>query len=106
MRRTSAIVFLLAALLVCTLIAGTPVNNDPSPSAQTAGIHLTTSPGHASGQHLPVPSVLTILLVAVVLAAGPVGSVRTRRRGGADHALRSLVRSRSGTLRGPPTLTW
>lgn len=94
---------ILCALLVCTLIPGTPVNGDPSPAAETAGIHLTTPVAHArvvtqqAAQLFAVIVAVATLLVAVGRRpiALPIG--RTRRV-----VPRSLLRSWSGDRRGPP----
>lgn len=108
MRRTGLVVLILAAVLFCTLVAGTPVNMDPSPEAQIAGIHLTTPPSVPRTAPGAVGSVFALWLVAVTTVIGAHGArgaqLATRRADPGGSAPRSLLRSRSGTRRGPPSV--
>ncbi|MBX3284291.1 MAG: hypothetical protein R2746_02775 [Acidimicrobiales bacterium] len=103
MRRTTLCLLLLTALLTCTLIAGTPVNNDPSPAARTAGIHLTTTSAPARAAQTALASMLPSLLalVAIVLIARR-NPIRGRRADRVTPLPRALLRSRAGERRGPP----
>lgn len=103
MRKTALGLLLLAALLVCTLIAGTPVNNDPTPAARTAGIHLTTPTAHARSASAVLASMLPslALLVAIGLLLRRSPSVG-RRTDLASPLPRALLRTGYGGRRGPP----
>lgn len=103
MRRTALGLLLLAAILVCTLIAGTPVNNDPTPAARTAGIHLTTTAAHARTASAVLASMLPSLTVLVTIVLLALRSPIVGRRADRVTPLpRALLRSRSGGRRGPP----
>ena len=105
MRKLMALAVLLVALLVCTLTPGTPVNNDPSPAAEVAGIHLTT----AASQHRGTPGVVAGVVGLIVLIAllGTAARSERRERRFDDHrgTPRSLLRAWSGDTRGPPLRT-
>lgn len=92
----------LAAILLCCLMAGTPVNNDPSPAAEVAGIHLAPHP-------VPVRAAVTQVAPPLVgstfagLLAVAVSLVVLHVRGDRQAASPDdLIWARSGTRRGPP----
>jgi hypothetical protein len=97
-------VVLLLALAWCTLVPGTPVNNDPSPAAATAGIHLTTPAAY----HVAVAALELVglaLLTLVLVAGAPVvrtAVVSRRRRPESDPIQRLLLRAGVAWRRGPP----
>lgn len=106
MRKMMALAVLLLALLVCTLTPGTPVNNDPSPAAEVAGIHLTTPVTHARST-LAVVAAAVGLIVAFAFAFGCVAAryeLHERRSMAIGRTPRSLLRAWSGDTRGPPVL--
>lgn len=102
MQRRMLGLVVLAAVLLCCLVAGTPVNNDASPAAEIAGIHLSAQPTAprivGSGSTSPVPMIAVVLIVA---AASCAVSSRIRREvTGAP--ICDLLWSRSHSRRGPP----
>lgn len=103
MRKTMLGLTILLALVLCTLVPGTPVNNDPSPAAKTAGIHVTTPVSHSRTTQLAAaPLLAAVVAVAVFLLSrsdGPTVVVRADRSG---HLPRSLRRAWSGARRAPP----
>jgi hypothetical protein len=92
----------LLAILLCCLVAGTPVNNDPSPAAEVAGIHLAAQPSLArvaAASTSPAPSRTTVaVLFAVTVHLVVIGV----RRGRIVAPLDELVWAQSGARRGPP----
>lgn len=101
-RKLMALLVLLVALLVCTLTPGTPVNNDPSPAAEVAGIHLTTAVSHSRGT-LAVVAAAVGMIVTITLACTAGGVELHERRSKAGWGTpRSLLRAWSGDTRGPP----
>lgn len=106
MSRKALCLVLLAAILVGVLIAGTPVNQDSSPEAARAGIHLTVPPTARAAAHSAVDRVLPLtLLLLIVLAMGAVGASGDDRRSPRVGSLsRSQLLLRSSARRGPPVV--
>lgn len=100
-RRQLLGLIVLTAVLLCCLAAGTPVNNDPSPAAEVAGIHLTAHPSVARAAAADVAPLLARSMVAALLGATTYLVVVGVRRLLVD-PLDELVWARSGTRRGPP----
>jgi hypothetical protein len=92
----------LTALVVCCLIAGTPVNNDASRAATTAGIHLTAPPQPVRTAASTAAPLLAALIVALFGTAAFLAAprrlppVRTARVAGA------LLLVDASSRRGPP----
>lgn len=108
MRKVMALAVLLLALLVCTLTPGTPVNNDPSPAAEVAGIHLTTPVSHARSALGVVTAALGLIVVLALAFSFACVAARCelheRRSKAVGRTPRSLLRAWSGDTRGPPVL--
>lgn len=103
MRKTALAIVMLAALLVCCLIAGTPVNNDVSREATTAGIHLTPPPSSPRAASTAVAPLLEALAVTLLVLAARRRCVDVTVLPATDVApMRSLLRARAGSRRGPP----
>lgn len=96
----------LSAILFCCLIAGTPVNNDPSAAAEVAGIHLSPQPSQArtsSALEVVLAAATLVLVVAMVLR--PYAASIVLRRWQLDHRLPPWLRAPRGVdRRGPPLL--
>lgn len=105
MRKLMALMVLLVALLVCTLTPGTPVNNDPSPAAQVAGIHLTTAASHSRGTPGVVASAVGLIVMVALACTALRVELHERRGEVARGTPRSLLRAWSGDTRGPPLHT-
>lgn len=103
MRRLVLGLVILVALSVCCLIPGTPVNNDPSDAARTAGIHLAThAPARAAVEAAaPLLAALVVAMAFVVLRRASSVLPRTGR---VLPALRSIDLVLVGRRRGPPAL--
>jgi hypothetical protein len=110
MRKAVAVSLLvLGSILLGSLAAGTGQVGDDSPATVTAGIHLTTAPGHHRTSviqrvlpRIPRFAALQSLLVLVqVLLAAATLAVALARPPGDP---RSLLRRHSTARRGPPIL--
>lgn len=102
MRKITLALLVAAALTVCCLIPGTPVNNDSSTAARTAGIHLTAPPSGIRTVAVTVAPLINTM-VLVLLLVGALWSTALRLGPAlAVSPLRSLLRARAGDRRGPP----
>ena len=92
----------LAALLLCCLIAGTPVNNDPSPSAEIAGIHLSPQPSVARAAVADVAPFVAAIMTALFVVAAARIALDLAPRSRPDASCSALLWRRSCLRRGPP----
>lgn len=104
MRKMMALAVILLALLVCTLTPGTPVNNDPSPAAEVAGIHLTTPVTHARSTLAVVAAAVGLIVIVAFAWLAARYELHERRSMAIGRTPRSLLRAWSGDTRGPPVL--
>ena len=104
MRKTALAMLMLTALLCCCLIAGTPVNNDASREAATAGIHLTAPPTTPRAVSTAVAPVLATLIALLLFVAAQRSAEPAVVRGRRVRSMRSLLRERTAQRRGPPAL--
>ncbi len=104
MRAKLLAVLLLAALAWCTLVPGTPVNNDPSPAAVRAGIHLAPpAPPHVGAVAIALAALALRILIRTVAVVPAVAVVSPmRRRPEADPVRRLVQRGGGSARRGPP----
>jgi hypothetical protein len=104
--RASLALLVLCAILLGSLIAGTPVNLDDSHAARTAGINLTTPPTARAAQQAATSRAASPIVTLLLLAAGAAAVVATVRRRDLDQVLEpsGVDLTRARTRRGPPAL--
>lgn len=104
-RRTLIGLIVMTALAICTLIPGTPVNNDPSPQATTAGIHLTPPAAHRVEAAAASPlRALVAIVVAIALAVTGMRVLRLDPSAERTRSSGSQLHARTRRRRGPPLL--
>jgi hypothetical protein len=103
--RTSLALVVLCAILLGSLVAGTPVNLDDSHAARTAGINLTTPPvARPAAQQIVSERAIAPFVSIVVLAFAALALASTIRRPEDAELPASVDRTRARTRRGPPSL--
>jgi hypothetical protein len=104
--RATLALLVLCAILLGSLIAGTPVNLDESHAARTAGINLTTPPTARAAQQAATSRAVAPIVTLLVLTAGAAALVAMVRRRDLDQVLElsSVDLTRARSRRGPPAL--